>query len=233
MNPLRKVIQKTGFDFHRHKPMPNKLSYFKTFNFQTILDIGANVGQFAKEIRGRIPNTQIYSFEPIKECFEKLEQNMKSDSNFRAYNFALGDKSEDVEMHKSAYSPSSSILKMSETHKNLFPHTKEHTTEKIKIKRLDDIAKDLNLEKEIMIKADVQGFEDKVIAGGIETFKKAKAVLIENSFVKLYDGQPLFDDIYMKLKSLGFEYKGSLQKKVDRYTGKIISEDSLFIRNNE
>ena len=96
------------------------------------------------------------------------------------------------------------------------------------------MAKDLNLDPsadgEILIKVDVQGFEDKVIAGGVETFKKAKVVLIENSFVELYESQPLFDDIYMKLKELGFEYRGALQQKIAKNTGQIISEDSMFIR---
>ena len=118
---------------------------------------------------------------------------------------------------------------MSETHKNLFPHTREHSEEEVLIKRLDDL--DLNLEKEILIKVDVQGFEDKVIAGGENTFKKARVVLMETSFVELYKGQPTFDQIYEKLKSLGFAYKGSLQQKISK-TGEIISEDSIFININ-
>lgn len=228
MHLLRKLIQKTGFDLHRHRPVPDKLSYFQTFNFRTILDIGANVGQFAKEIRNILPAAQIYSFEPLKECFDKLPQG-SSLGRFKAFNFALGDKNEMVNMNKSSYTPSSSLLPMTDTHKTLFPHTKEHSQEQIKVKRLDDISKDLKLEKEILIKVDVQGFEDRVIAGGIETFKKAKAVLIENSFVELYEGQPLFDNIYQKLKSLGFVYKGSLQEKLNKNTSQIISEDSIFI----
>ncbi len=230
MNPIRKTIQKTGFDLHRYRPQIDKLSYLQTFDLQTILDIGANVGQFALEIRQTLPEAQIYSFEPIKECFKKLEEIIESDKNFKAFNFALGDKNENLKMNKSSYTPSSSILEMAESHKTFFPHTKENKPEKIEIKRLDDIAHSLSLSKELLIKVDVQGFEDKVIAGGIKTFKKAKVVLIENSFVELYKGQPLFDDIYQKLKFLGFVYKGSLQEKLSKKTGQIISEDSLFIK---
>ena len=230
MNPIRKIIQKTGFDFHRHYTVPDKLIYLQTLNLQTVLDIGANVGQFVKEIREQLPEAQIYSFEPIKECFDKLEENMKADKNFKAFNFALGDKDQNLEMHKSSYTPSSSILDMAETHKTLFPHTKDSKPEQILVKKLDDIATNLNLSKNILIKIDVQGFEDKVITGGIETFKKANVVIIENSFVELYKNQSLFDDIYQKLKILGFVYKGGLQEKLNKKTGQIISEDSLFIR---
>ena len=233
MNPIRKVIQKTGFDLHRYHKELDKLAQLKDKNIKTVLDIGANTGQFAKEAREKLPDTKIYSFEPLKECFDKLEENMKTDKNFKAFNIALGDKNEKAEMHKSSYTPSSSILEMAKAHKTLFPHTKENKPEQIEVKRLDDAVISLSLEKEIMIKVDVQGFEDKVIEGGKETFKKTKVVLIENSFVELYESQPLFDDIYEKLKSFGFEYKGSMQEKVDKHTGKIISEDSIFIRNSE
>jgi len=232
MNIIRKAIQKTGFDLHRYRPIPNKLSYLQNLGLRVILDVGANTGQFAKEIRKILPEAKIYSFEPIKECFEQLNESMETDKNFEAFNFALGDKNETMKINKSSYTPSSSILEMADVHKTLFPHTKESGLEQIKVKRLDDIINLISLEKEILIKVDVQGFEDKVITGGIETFKKARVILIENSFVELYKNQPLFDDIYEKLKSLGFVYKGGLQEKLDKKTGQILFEDSLFIKSD-
>lgn len=231
MNPIRKIVQKFGLDLHRYRPGPDKFAYLKTLNLQTVLDIGANVGQFAKEIRSKLPQAQIYSFEPVKECFNKLNKNMEGSEKFRSFNFALGDKNQKSEINKSSYTPSSSILEMSEIHKTLFPHTKDSAPEEIEIKRLDEAARDLKLEKEILIKVDVQGFEDKVIAGGTEIFKKARVVLIENSFTELYLGQPLFGDIHDLLKGLGYDYHGSLQEKLDKKTGQILSEDSLFIRH--
>jgi FkbM family methyltransferase len=230
MNPVRRIVQKFGFDLHKYRPKADPFQFIKNENIKTIFDIGANIGQFAKEARDKLPQATIYSFEPLRECFDKLNINMAGDENFRSFSFALGENEGNLQMNKSTYAPSSSLLPMAEMHKTLFPHTKEHTEEKIEIRRLDDIAKGFNLQKEILIKVDVQGYEDKVIAGGIETFKKAKMILIENSFVELYKGQPLFDDIYEKLKLLGFEYKGSKEQKVDRNSGKIISEDSIFAK---
>lgn len=229
-NILRKLVQKTGFDFHRYHTGPEKIDYIKTLGIQTVLDVGANIGQFAKEIRKSLPGAIIYSFEPLKDCFEKLEANMQTDKNFKAFHFALGEGNEEIEMEKNEYAPSSSILPLSSHHKELFPHAKQTTREKILVKRLDDVAKDLNLVNEILIKVDVQGFEDKVISGGTQTFSQAKALIMETSFIELYAGQPTFGKIYDQLKSLGFSYAGSLQEKVDKKTGKIISEDSLFLR---
>jgi FkbM family methyltransferase len=230
MNPFRKFLRQFGFDFHRHTASKSKLSYLNTLNIQTVLDIGANTGQFAAEIRNILPEARIYSFEPLADCFKKLNEHMGQYNNFSSFNYALGDTDESVPMNKNAYAPSSSILEMSENHKKLFPHTKESSLEKIVVKRLDDVASSLTLKANVLIKVDVQGFESKIITGGENTFKKAHAVLIENSFTTLYENQPLFNEIYTKLVALGFEYKGALQEKVNPLNGEIISEDSLFLK---
>ena len=229
-NPIRKILQKTGLDIHKYRPQASYFEYIKTLHIGTILDIGANTGQFALEARKSLPEAQIYSFEPILSCFKAMEGVFKGDKRFKAFHYALGDKEEKMTINVSSYTPSSSILSMSEKHKELFPHTKEHTKENIEVKKLDDIARNLELKKEILIKVDVQGFEMKVIHGGLETFKEAKVIFIESSFTNLYKGQASFDDIYEKLKSIGFSYKGSYQRKLNPKTGEIISEDSIFIK---
>ncbi len=155
---------------------------------------------------------------------------MGRDKNFKDFNFALGNENMEMSMEKNEYSPSSSLLPLGVKHQELFPHAKQTSKEKILIKKLDDVSPTLHIQKEILIKVDVQGFEDKVIAGGQNTFSQVRAILIETSFVELYQGQPTFDDIYTSLRNLGFSYHGSMQEKIDKKTGKIISEDSLFIK---
>ncbi|MDE2041029.1 MAG: FkbM family methyltransferase [Patescibacteria group bacterium] len=230
---IRKLFQKTGFDFHRHRPEPNKLAWLRALNVQTVLDVGANIGQFAREVRAVLPTAFIYSFEPLKSCFDELSRNMLTDRNFKAYNFALGAANETVTMNKSAYSPSSSILAMSKSHKDLFPQTQNSSQEEIAIKRLDDIAEfdPAKLNREILVKIDTQGFEEKVIRGATKFLKQTKVMIVENSYLPLYEGQALFDGIYQQLKALGFAYHGSLQQKVNPKSGEILFEDSFFVRD--
>ena len=229
-NLIKKITRFFGIELKKYKPKPNYFDFIKSLNIKTIIDIGANTGQFAKEIRTKLPNAKIYSFEPLKEVFDNLNENFARDTKFKALNMALGDKKQEVEINKSSYLPSSSILEMTDVHKTLFPHTKDHTKELAKIDRLDDVVRDLKIEKEILIKVDVQGFEDKVINGGIQTFQKARIIIIETSFKNLYFGQPTFETLYQKLKFLDFSYFGSLQQKINSKTGEIISEDSIFLK---
>lgn len=230
-NPIRKILNKAGIDLHRYHPTADRLAWLSSLNINLVFDIGANIGQFAAEIRERLPLAQIYSFEPIKECYEQLIVNFVNDKNFRAFNCALGETDGSLNMNKSPYTPSSSLLVMADSHKQLFPHTKNNKSESIDIRRLDEVSNEINLEKEILIKVDTQGYEDKVIAGGMKTFLQAKVTIMEASFICLYEGQPLFDDIYEKMKSLGFAYNGALHQKINPKTGEVIFEDAIFVRN--
>lgn len=238
--PIKNLLRKAGIDVHMYRPKVDRLAWLLEHNIKTVLDIGANTGQFAEEIRKSLPDAFIYSFEPLGDCFKKLESDRKNDSKFKAFNFAIGDQDSSSTINRSSYSLSSSLLPMADSHKELFPHTKDSVPEKIEVRKLDSIISQISskssgdsknpFQKEILIKVDTQGYEDKVIAGGKETFSKAKVILIEASFVRLYENQPLFDDIYQQLKVLGFSYHGALHQKINPKKGEVIFEDAIFLK---
>lgn len=227
---IKKIINSLGLDLRKYRKEIDGLKWLEHCDIKTVIDVGANTGQFAKEIRGRLPNSKIYSFEPIKECYEKLEENMKSDVNFQAFNLALSDKNEKSEINKCVYSPSSSLREMATLHEEMFPHTKGGEKQEITLKKLDDALEKDALPKNILVKIDVQGCEDKVIKGGTKLLSKAKVALIETSFFELYEGQPLFDEIYETMKRLGFHYRGRVHQKMNPSTGEILFEDAIFIK---
>lgn len=224
---IKKFLRQLGFDVVRHR------SYYdfvlRKRGIKTVIDIGANIGLFSKEMRGMFPAATIYAFEPLADCFAKLQKNMAGDQRFVARQLALGETSGSAIIQHSSFAPSSSLLPMSELHKKIYPKSSKHTEETIVMARLDDALKDQVLESPVFIKMDVQGFEDKVIAGGHETIAKADIVQIETSFVALYEGQPLFGDILDQMRALGFAYQGEAARHYDQH-GKLIYQDSIFER---
>lgn len=227
---IRKPLNLIGIDVKKYRPEIDSLKWLEKYNIKTILDIGAHTGQFAKEIREKLPKAKIYSFEPLKDCYRELIQNMSRDKNFNAYNFALGDKESRQEINRSTSSPSSSLLQMGNLHEEMYPHTKGGSKEEIEVKRLDDLFQNSELEKEILVKIDVQGYEDNVIAGGINIISQAKIALLEVSFQELYKGQALFEEIYSIMKKIGFRYQGRIQQRINPKTGEVLYEDSIFIK---
>ena len=199
-------------------------------NFSTVLDIGANVGQFARCIRCVLPTAHIFSFEPVPDCFWSLEQNMKGAENFTAVNIGLGDQSGMLQFERNAFAPASSFLKMTELHKKAFPESRETEIVSVRIERLDDIRSRFRLEAPLLVKIDVQGYEDRVLNGGHETIKEADFMVIETSFAGLYEGQPDFDDINSIVRKLGFRYAGAMAQLTDPNSGRILQADSIFVK---
>ncbi|HEX7724156.1 MAG TPA: FkbM family methyltransferase [Candidatus Paceibacterota bacterium] len=232
LDPIRKFIRNlTGFDVHHHVPPRDRLAWLMSFNIQTVIDVGANEGQTASEMRARFPQADIYSFEPLPDCYSTLTRVMKGDTRFKSWNIGAGDNKTTTTIHRNPFSQSSSILDMEQLHRDTFPESRgDEQNVTIKIDRLDDVLKVSELKKNILFKIDVQGYEDKAIRGSEQILRATKAVLIENSFMSLYKGQPLFADIYKMLVDLGFTYRGSLWQKLDPKTGAVMFEDSLFVR---
>lgn len=229
---IKKLVHSLGLDIRKHQEAIHPLDFLKNHDVRTVMDIGANVGQFAEEVRAILPQAQIYSFEPITSVYAELLKNRKGDSKWKGFNYALGNEEGVQEILVSPYSPSSSLLPKTDLLNTAFPHTQGGAKEKITISKLDTIAKKLNLEGKILVKMDVQGFEQKVIEGGLETLSKATVVLTETSFFPIYEGQPLFEDIYSALTKLGFTYRGSLHAKYHPTTHEILFEDSIFVKKS-
>lgn len=225
---VKKILRRFGLDIVRHHSFWDDIA--PTYGIRTILDIGANEGYFSAEMRRRFPTATIYAFEPLHDCFEELEKRMADDHAFKAWNVALGEEKRDTVINRSSSHPSSSLLPMAGLHKKLYPGSAEHTQETIQIERLDDMFRNEKLSSPTLVKIDVQGFEASVIRGGKEVLKKCDIVVVENSFVTLYEGQALFAEIHSLLSDLGFSYRGRSETHYDPSTKEPIYEDSIFIK---
>lgn len=204
--------------------------WLKKFDIRSVFDIGANTGAFTRMIARILPEAMIYAFEPLADCFDAMNASMRQHKKFKSFNVALGDAEMETNIYRSESSLSSSCLEMEALHKVNAPHTAAASLEKIKVKRLNDVIKDLKIEDNILIKIDTQGYEDRVILGGLNLIRRAKIMIVETSFYELYKSQPLFDAIYDLLTKEGFLYMGSLEQWRSPIDGSILQEDSLFIR---
>jgi FkbM family methyltransferase len=204
--------------------------WLQAFRFATVLDIGASVGDFAFTIRPLLPDAQIYSFEPLPDCYQLMLDHLKGAAKFEAFNLALGEQSGELEFQRSGHSPSSSFLKMAASHKTAYPASADNRAVQVRMERLDDLAARLVLTEPMLVKIDVQGYEDHVLRGGQQTMQRASAVIIETSFEPLYEDQPLFSDVYSWLAAQGFTYVGGLDQLCDPYDQRPLQQDGLFVR---
>jgi FkbM family methyltransferase len=231
---VKEIFNQIGFDIIRLPKSPAySLLGLRNLHIRTIIDIGANKGQFAKWISNIFPQAEIYCFEPLPEPFNLLKRWAEKQKNRRikSFNFALGDNEGIVNifMHID-HSSSSSFLKTTETCEQLYPFTKKQITTKVKLRALDKwIASIENPSLDILIKLDVQGYEASVIKGGIKTFGMAKACILEVNLDQLYEDQATFESISKLLNDLGYCYAGNLNQTYAD-DGRVIFIDAVFVR---
>ncbi len=198
---------------------------------QTVIDVGAHTGSFAYAVRSFLPQAKFYSFEPLADCYLILIRNLHRGGRFQAFNVALGDEQGETTMQRSEFSPSSSILLMAETHKQAFPWTTKTEPVPIRIQRLDDFREQLRLERKVLLKIDVQGYEMEVLRGGVNTLAEIDYINVECSFQVLYEGQASFDQVYRFLTAHGFEYAGDWGQMFSPRDGSILQTNALFVRS--
>jgi len=207
-----------------------RLEWLRRHDIRTVIDIGANAGQFAALVRNALPDASIYSFEPIADVHAELVKNMRADAKFTAFPFGLGEQDEERAINRNEFTPSSSLLPMNSLHQETFPFAVASRKETVSVRRLDDLRDRMRLEPNVLIKIDVQGYEDRVIRGGLQTFREAAVVLMEVGIEPLYEGQWLFAEMHDALRDLGFDFKG-IYGQLLAGDGAPLQADVIFVRD--
>jgi len=194
-----------------------------------VYDIGAGTGVFTSCV-AKLANVQIvHAFEPLASSFEKLKIRTARFHYVFCHNVALGDTNglADIWVIEGCHD-ASSLLKMRELHKAERPGIcyADHP-ERVIVVRLDDYVREKNLPLPDVVKIDVQGYEDRVLRGGEDTIRHAQFCIIEISFEPLYEGSPVFDDIYRQMRELGFRLVG-LGGELYGKSGRQLQVDGIF-----
>lgn len=200
-------------------------------DIRTVIDVGANTGQFAGLIHRLCHQARILSFEPVPDCLPELNATLASIPGSKAFPIALGEKPGSVRMNHSVFTPCSSLLAGTDRLGEDYPDAALVQSIEVPLERLDDTLSGEQLDPGILVKLDVQGYEVPVIRGATAILNRAAIVVVEVCFFRrLYEGQPLFDDIYGVLKDLGFTYMGNPEQHCRKSDGRIVEADAVFER---
>lgn len=149
-----------------------------------------------------------------------------------AVNVALGSETgTQTFLRHVEHSQSSSFLTSTPQCHTLYPQTQDQGEVTVEVTTLDAWMSGLRepLQPEILIKLDVQGYEDRVIAGGGQAFGQAAACILEVGLDPLYEGQADFFDLVDRLRHHGLEYAGNLDQAYAP-DGHVVYLDAVFLR---
>jgi FkbM family methyltransferase len=197
-----------------------------------IFDIGANTGQFASQVFERGYTGRIVSFEPQSAAHAALIAKSRTNPRWQvAERCCLGDRDGETEIHLSQNSISSSVLPLTAEHTSLSPEAGYAGVERVPLRRLDDLARrHLDGSRAALLKIDVQGYEQQVMAGASETLARVRALQVEMSLRSVYEGQLLFLPMLTSIQGLGFQPVQFTSCFVDPANGRWLQADGLFFR---
>jgi FkbM family methyltransferase len=233
---IKKLFHRIGWDLHRLSPESNPsvqlLAALNLVQANTVFDVGANVGQFAQELRSVGFAGKIISFDPLSTAHAQLSEAARNDSKWTVHSrAAVGDHDGEIEINIAGNSVSSSVLPMLDAHSSAAVNSAYVASERTPLIRLDSVAVQyLSADSRSFIKIDTQGFEWQVLEGATETLKRAQGVLLELSLVPLYDGQRLWREIIERMKSEGFTLWAIQKGFTDPRTGRTLQVDGIFLR---
>lgn len=217
---------------HRlNRPLHRRKKLLNHFGITKILDVGANTGQYAQEIRKIKFQGEIVSFEPIRSVFEVLKNNLKKEPKCKVKNFALGDKNETKTINIAKNLASSSFFSRTKYFEEIASQTDYISEEQVEIKSLDSIFDSICDKNDVIfLKLDTQGYEKNILEGAKESLKKIKGIQIELALKPTYENAPNFKEIFTILEEAGFTLYSLEEGFENEKTGQLIEVDGLFFR---
>lgn len=199
-----------------------------------VLDVGANVGQYASRLRQGGWRGRIVSFEPLPQVHATLDAAAASDPDWTvAPPLALGDRDGTITINVSAESDMSSSLPLRPEMASLLDSAAYTGAQTVAQRRLDGLLDDFATPDErVFLKIDTQGTEQAVLAGATGALHRLYGIQMELAVVPVYQGEPGWLETIDRLDRLGFVPTLFIPGYFNRRTARLMSMDGVFVRRD-
>jgi FkbM family methyltransferase len=227
---LRNALHRRNLDLVRDPASSVLIRALRWLDIDTVIDVGANVGQYGSGIRASGYTGRIISCEPLPDAFAQLERRAASDARWTPVHTAVGSEIGSVRINVSANSYSSSILPVTDAHLSAAPASRVTSTVVAPSTRVADLVRRHSIDpSRTLLKVDTQGYEGPVLEGAGGLLPDFAMVQLELSMLALYDGQLLFQQVVDRLRELGFTLFSLDPGFADPVSGRMLQCDGLFV----
>lgn len=197
---LKAAAKRAGFTVSR---APDLLDFLRSRSINVVYDVGANTGQFAKELRFFGYRGRIISFEPIPSVFSELKKQMSQDFAWEGHCAALGAVRSKGTINVSKDTRFSSILNQTPYAQVFDPAAKVERVEEIEIIPFDDVFQNTS-DIRAFLKIDTQGFEGQILNGAKRALNNLHGLQLELPIQHLYQGDWTLPTALTVMQELGF-----------------------------
>ncbi|MEH3034314.1 MAG: FkbM family methyltransferase [Aeromicrobium erythreum] len=226
---LRKALQRADLEIGRGSYATRLVNTLRSREIETVLDVGANVGQYAVLTRSAGFGGRIISCEPLSGAFGQIAARAKSDPRWTVLNTAVGAEPGETTINVSENSFSSSIREMTHEHLDAAPGSGYIAVETVPVTTVRDVVAEHDVDPaRALLKIDTQGFEDEVLRGAGDLVGRFAAIQLELSFVELYAGQRLYEDLVADMAAAGYRIQ-QIDPGFSNEAGRLLQVDGLFV----
>jgi FkbM family methyltransferase len=225
------LLQRAGYDIHHYRPAADRRYALLTeLGIRTVVDVGANTGQYGAELRRSGYAGHIVSIEPLSDAYPVLLRNTAGDPRWTCFNVAASDRAGTATIHVAGNSASSSLLPMAAALLDVAPYTAVVATGEVALARLDQIAGLADLPAPFFLKLDVQGHELTALAGATGLLDQVAGLEVELSVRELYLGAPVLPESIARIAAMGFRLHALEPGFTDPRDGTILQFDGILVR---
>ncbi len=200
-----------------------------------VVDAGANVGQYARQLRRSGYRGRIVSFEPVRAAYDELARAARHDDAWWVRHEALGaeDATATIHTHDGTMS---SLLEASDFGRGWSAGLRRTRAEEVVVRRLDGVLPGLLADLpagRVYLKMDTQGWDPQVFDGATAVLDRVVALQSELACVPIYDDMPRLPQQWAAYEAAGFESAGVFPVSFDRATVRAIEYDVVMVRPQE
>ena len=230
---LRRGLRRFGVVVHRLPCPSDKATHtirtLQAYSVDSVLDVGANCGQYAAWLREAGYSGVIESFEPVSEAYEELSRRAASDPLWRVHRLALGDRPGSLTLNVAESSDVSSFLQPTdEWTRTGGAGAQVVRQEEVSVTTLDHLAPEIPYQR-IFLKIDTQGYDLKVLAGATSLLRRSVVLQLELSVIPIYREMPSYIEALTTVQAIGFTPTGVYPVTMDRML-RVVEFDGLFVR---
>lgn len=174
-----------------------------SLNVDLVIDVGANEGQYVRDLRLRGYTGQVLSLEPGSTAFARLERQARNDRAWDVMHAAVGREAGRATLGVSHNLQSSSLLDLSDEHVTAAANAAFVTREQVQVLPLDEL--EVARDRRVWLKLDCQGSEADALDGGTALLDQVHVIQCEMSLREMYRGECTIDMLLPRLVGLGFD----------------------------
>ncbi|WP_165807060.1 FkbM family methyltransferase [Nocardioides currus] len=227
---LRRALLTADLDLGRTPFVRRVAQTLASRGIDTVVDVGANVGQYAAMVRAAGFAGRIVSLEPLPDAFGRLSRRMRSDDDWTGHRVAAGAQPGRATIHVSANSYSSSLLPLTDLHLAADPASRTVRELEVEVVTITGLVEQEGIDPaRALLKVDTQGFEAAVLDGADDLLDAFAAIQLELSWAELYTGQATGADLTERLERRGLD-PWTWDAGISGADGRLLQSDTLFVR---